>query len=231
MKKGFKYYAAVWAILLVLFNVICFVTPNEVAGMTKFGGSFWVGYAFITVAFLGQLACAYMAFSAENTKKFFYRIPLISVSYTGLILTIIFGSLVMAIPGLPDWAGAIICILILGFNAIAVIKASAAADAVESVDKRIKTQTQFIKLLTVDAEGLMNRASDPAVKNACKKVYEAVRYSDPMSSDALSDVEARMRQEFSALSDAVSKGGDAAACAEALLLTIGERNAKCRLLK
>lgn len=233
MKKGFKYYAAVWAILLVLFNVICFVTPNEVAGMTKFGGSFWVGYAFITVAFLGQLACAYMAFSAENTKKFFYRIPLISVSYTGLILTIIFGSLVMAIPGLPDWAGAIICILILGFNAIAVIKASAAADAVESVDNRIKTQTQFIKLLTVDAEGLMNRASDPAVKNACKKVYEAVRYSDPMSNEALSVIEAKITVKMDELASAV--GADDAEKAkeivDEIVILVGDRNKKCKALK
>lgn len=233
MKKGFKYYAAVWTILLVLFNVICFVTPNEAAGMTKFGGSFWVGYAFITVAFLGQLACAYMAFSAENTKKFFYRIPLISVSYTGLILTIIFGALVMAIPGLPDWAGAIICILVLGFTAIAVIKASAAADAVESVDNRIKTQTQFIKLLTVDSEGLMNRAKNDTIKAECKKVYEAVRYSDPMSNEALSVIEAKITVKMDELVAAVETDDEIKIreFADELIILVGNRNKKCKALK
>ena len=47
MKSKFKMYVIVWAAVVVLFNVIVFITPNEVAGMSKFGGAFWVGYAFI----------------------------------------------------------------------------------------------------------------------------------------------------------------------------------------
>ena len=123
MNKNFKLYIICWAILLALFNVICFVTPNEAAGLNKFGGAFWIGYIFITAAFIGQLVCAYIAFKAENLKKLFYNLPLITLSYTGLILTLIFGGLAMAIPNLPVWVGAVTCLLILGFNAIAIIKA------------------------------------------------------------------------------------------------------------
>ena len=43
MKKNFKFYAITWAILLALFNILVFLTPNEAAGMTKFGGAFWSG--------------------------------------------------------------------------------------------------------------------------------------------------------------------------------------------
>ena len=68
MKKGFKSYLICWAILLTLCNLLCFVTPAEWYGFNKFGGSFWAGYAVITLAFLGQLACAYKAFPAENSS-------------------------------------------------------------------------------------------------------------------------------------------------------------------
>lgn len=44
MKSKFKMYVIVWVAVVVLFNVIVFITPNEVAGMSKFGGAFWVGY-------------------------------------------------------------------------------------------------------------------------------------------------------------------------------------------
>lgn len=40
MKSKFKMYVIVWAAVVVLFNVIVFITPNEVAGMSKFGGAF-----------------------------------------------------------------------------------------------------------------------------------------------------------------------------------------------
>ena len=57
MKKSFKIYSLIWAICVAVFNVITFVTPNEIGGVSKFSGSFWVGYIFITVDnFIGNFA-------------------------------------------------------------------------------------------------------------------------------------------------------------------------------
>lgn len=162
MKKGFKSYLICWAILLALFNLICFVTPAEADGFNKFGGAFWAGYVVITLAFLGQLACAYMAFKAENQKRFFYNLPLITVSYTGLILTLVLGGLCMAIPDVPNWLGAILGAVVLAFTAVAVVKASAAADIVESVDKKVAEKTAFLRMATADAEVILNEDSTDA---------------------------------------------------------------------
>ena len=231
MKKGFKAYLAAWAILLALFNIICFATPNELAGMEKFGGAFWAGYVFITLAFIGQLACAYFALKEENLTKLFYNLPLITVSYTGLILTVIFGAVCMAIPGLPNWVGIIVCAVILAFTAIAIIKAKAAGDIVAATDERVKVQTSFIRSMTADAEGLMARAQTDEAKAACKKVYEALRYSDPMSSDALAETEAEIKDSFSAFSAKVKAGETDAALADELINLIGDRNRKCKVMK
>ncbi len=40
MKKAFKMYAICWAVLFVAFHVIAFVTPGDIAGVSKFSGSF-----------------------------------------------------------------------------------------------------------------------------------------------------------------------------------------------
>lgn len=233
MKKNFKIYALIWAILLAVFNVVCFATPIAAVGMNKSSGAFWVGYIFITLAFLGNLACAYFAFKAENLKKLFYNLPLITLSYTGLLLMLVVGTLSMVIPNLPIWVGSIVCLLILAFNAIAVIKAGWASDIVSAVDEKVKTQTQFIKLLTVDAEGLVNRSKSDAVKNECKKVYDAIRYSDPMSNEALSSIESDVTTKMSEFGNAVRADDveQAKTIAEEIVILAKDRNAKCKALK
>ena len=233
MKKSFKIYSLIWAICLAVFNVITFATPNEIGGVSKFSGSFWVGYIFITIAFLGQLTCAFVAFKAEKLKKFFYNIPLLSISYGGLVAMLIVGSIFMAIPVLPEWIAIIVCVIILAFNTIAIIKATAAADIVSGIDEKIKAQTFFIKSLSVDAQSLMTSAKSDELRAETKKVYEAIRYSDPMANAALSDLDAQIEKQFNAFSDAV-KADDAELAketADELLEMVERRNQKCKLLK
>ncbi len=232
MNKNFKHYLSVWVILLAIFNIVMFVSPNEIAGTSKFDGAFWSGYIFITIAFIGQLACGYIALKAENLKKLFYNIPLISVSWIGLVITLILGTICIVIPNLPDWVGVILCFIVLGFTAISVVKAKLAADLVQAVDDKIKIQTFFVRTLTVDAEDLISKAKSEVAKAECKKVYEAIRYSDPMSNDALAYLETEIEIKFSKFSNAVNSDADNVSdIAEELLILINNRNKKCRLLK
>ena len=150
MKKVFKGYSIIWVILLALFNVISYVSVGW-AGIPKYTPSFWIGYTFITALFIGQIVCTYLAFKDDDIKKTFYNVSLISTSYTGLILSFVFGGLCMIISPLPYWAGIILCASILAFNIIAVAKATAVIDIVGSIDGKVKENTLFIKSLTVDA--------------------------------------------------------------------------------
>ncbi len=233
MKKTFKFYTAIWTICLLLFNVLTFVTPNEIAGVGKFDGAFWVGYIFITIAFIGQLICAYIAFKAENLKKLFYNIPLISISYVGLVVMLVVGGLTMAIPGMPDWLSVIVCLSVLSFTAISVIKATFATEIVYDIDDKIATQTAFIKTMTVESQNLVNRANAAMLKKQCKRVYDAFRYSDPMSSASLADIEQRIKEEFDILTDAVIADDltTTESSAKELIRLIAERNNKCKTLK
>lgn len=232
MKKVFKFYSVIWAVLLALFNVISFVSVGW-AGISKYTPSFWIGYAFITLSFIGQIVCAYFALKDNDIKKTFYNVSLIAASYTGLILSFVFGGLCMIISLLPYWVGILLCAIVLGINVIAIIKASAVVDIVSSIDEKAKESTLFIKSLTVDAESLMSRAKSETIKAECKKVYEAVRYSDPMSNGALVSIESEITIKFSNFSDAVvsDKFNVASECATELVILIDERNKKCKLLK
>ena len=233
MKKSIGVYSIIWAICLVVFNVIVFVMPNELAGVSKFGDSFWVGYIFITIAFVGQLVCAFIALKAKNLKKLFYHIPLFSISYVGLIAMLIAGSIFMAIPVLPEWIGIIVCVIILAINIIAIISAKSAAEIVSGIDEKVRVQTFFVKELTIEAQGLMNSAKSDDLRAETKKVYEAIRYSDPVSNAALVEINAQIKRQFNAFANAVASEDDELAkeAANALVEMVELRNQKCKLLK
>lgn len=234
MKKNFKIYALIWTVLLVAFNVVVFLVRPVIPGYAiNYDARFWIAWAFILAASLGNLMCAHFAFKADNLKKMFYNLPLITVSRSALVVMLSAGCILMLIPNCPAWIAAVVCILILAFNAIAVAKAVWAADTVSGIDEKVKTQTAFIKNLTIDAEGLLARAKGDAVKAECKKVYEAVRYSDPMSNEALSVTEAQIATKMEELAAAV--GADdaekAKEIADEIVILVNDRNKKGRLLK
>ena len=237
MKKGFKFYLIAWAILFVIFNVVVIVLPKEavIAGVTytKLGGLSWITLILFELCFIGHLICTWIALRQNKLSGTFYRLPLIRLSYACIIVTTVIGCVMMAVPNLPSWIPLIVALIIMALYAVAVLKAAAAAEVVEQIDEKVKVQTAFIKTLTVDAQTLLSRAKSEPVKAACKKVFEAVRYSDPMSSDALSNVESRIRTEFDYFTDAVTtdNADAAAASADELLTLIKERSSRCRMEK
>ena len=232
MKKGIKFYLPCWAIALAVFNVITFAVPITV-NVNKFTPAFWIGYTFITLMFIAQLVCSIVFFKQDNNDKRFLNIPVISLSYTALLVSIIFGAVAMAVPFIPYWVGIILDVLIVAFYAIAIISSKAATDTIENIDKKVKAQTFFIKSLTVDAESLLPRAKSDETKAIAKKVYEVIRYSDPMSNEALSPVESQITIKFNEFSNAVVEDNKplAESIGNELIILVNDRNKKCKILK
>lgn len=233
MKKKFVPYIICWTILLALFHVVVFVTPNEIAGMSKFGGGFWIGYGFTLAAFLGQLLCAWLAFREGEKRKLFYKLPLVFISYLTLGLTAAVGTVFITVPQIPSWIAAIVCSVITAFGVIAAVKATVAAKTVSAIDEKVKTQTAFIKELTARAESVTARAQTPELKAEAKKVYEALRFSDPISRTELSEIEEKIEGAFEAFTESVSASDITAASSAAanLTLLLNERANQCKLLK
>lgn len=231
MKKIFKFYIIIWVLALALFNVVSFLVPS-MPSYEKWSPAFWVSYACITLAFIGNLVCSFMVFNTNNIRKTFYNIPLVRISYVCLIASFIAGAIFMIFVDI-SWIGILVCGIILLSCAIAIAKAATAVQEIERVEEKVKAQTFFIKSLTVDAETLVARAADDEAKAVCQKVYDAVRYSDPMSNDALAALEAQITIKFSALSDAVSANDidQIKTAANEVEILIANRNSKCKLLK
>lgn len=234
MKKNFAYYALIWAVLMAVFCAIVFLVRPIIPGFTiAYDARFWVAFAFIILAAIVNLFCAFVAFGEDNQSKLFLNLPLITISWAALIAMLLVGAILMLIPNCPAWITAIICILIMGIDAISVIKASWATETVNNIDNKIRPQTAFIRNLTVDAQSILARAQSDYVRGECNKVYDAIRYSDPMSNDALSVIEAKITVKMDEFSTAVVSDNSVRVreIADELVILVAERNNKCRALK
>lgn len=229
MKKARNTFLAIWAICFALYNVIVFVVPNENYGTE----SFWIGYALITVALVGNLISSFVALNSKSNAKLFNSIPLITTSIVETVISSIAGAIFIVVPGIESWAVVVVSVIILAVSAIVSLIAKSAADTVGDIDDKIKKQTNFIKSITLDAEMLMTSATTPEIKVEIKKVYEAFRFSDPMSSDALNDVEDRIQNQFNLLQEVViTENADRVSqVAKDLLSLIDYRNKKCKISK
>lgn len=232
MNKYFKTYFRIWLILIVMFNVCAFALPGYAMGYNKFTPSFWMVYGFVMSSLLVQLACAYIANASTDKEKQFLNSSMIMISYAGLISVLGVGIVCIMIPKIPAWVCVVACTIVFGCNVIKLIGAKTGSDLVSGIDAQIKTDTFFIKSLTVDAETLLARANTETATTACKKVYEAVRYSDPVSHAALSAAESQITVKFEEFRQSVLSGADTSEqlCKE-LLIMINDRNKKCRLFK
>ena len=218
--KGMAY--AVLAIAFVLFNVIAFAVP------TAKTSTFWIAYVFTAIAFASQIAIWKFAFKGADTlKSKFLGIPLISVGITYLTIQIITFAIFMAFPIAPTWIAIVVCALILGISAICLIGTETGRDEINRVEKKVEKKVFYIKSLQVDLEMLASAEADADTKVALEKLTEKIRFSDPMSNDALATLEA----EISAKANELKTTENKSEIITVIDSLITERNKKAKLLK
>lgn len=233
MKKIFKPFIVVWIVCFVLFNAITFLIPNEIMGVARFDKPmFWIAYVLVLLSFLAQLITFCKFAKEESKEKVFLSIPLVQTSFISVIVSVLVGTIFMVIPIIPTWIGAFMCLLVAGYFIIACVKAGTVATIVSDIDTKIKEKTVFIRLATADAQNIFDRAEN-GTKEVAKKVYEALRYSDPMSNELLKNIEEEIDKNLRLFKKAVTEkqSEKSKTIAEELLLLIKERNSKCRMLK
>ena len=173
-----------------------------------------------------------LTLKVDTKEKMFLTVSQFRTAYIVTVLSVILSGIYLFVPAVPDFVLYIVAVLVYGLAVISIIKAKVAVEVVTEIDKKVKVQTFFIKSLTVDAESLMARAQNDTAKSAAKKVYEALRYSDPMSNDGLSDIESEIKIKFKQFTNAITENSeDINTIAEELIILISDRNKKCKLLK
>lgn len=234
MQRNLRFYTIIWLIILATFNAVVFLLRPLIPGIDEnFGTRFWIAWIFIMLAFIGNYACAFFTFQEGSLKRVFYGLSLIAVCWIALVTMFLAGCILMLIPGMPTRVTVVVFIIILALNAINVVRAVYAAGTVERVDDLASAKTYVIKSLTVEAQRLSDRAKSEGVKGECQKVYDAFRYSDPVSNPALGEIENRIGEKLIEFGGAIDSDDETKVkiISADLQLLIGDRNKKCKELK
>ena len=219
-KKGLAY--AVLVIAFALFNVIAFFIPTEKTA------TFWIAYAFSAIAFLLQIVIWKLAFKGTDTiKSKFLGIPLLSVGFRYLVIQVIAFAVFMIFPTLPTWIPVVVCSVILGGSAICLIGTETGREEIIRVEEKVKSKVFYIKSLQVDVEMLAETESDTTTKAELTKLAEKIRFSDPMSSDALAEIETEIADKIKE----IKTSNDRLALIAVTSALVEERNKKAKILK
>ena len=222
MKKNTKRAYIILGVVFILFNVIAFAVP------TAKTATFWIAYAFTVIAFALQIGTWSAAFKADDTlKSKFLGIPIIYVGIIYLAFQLIAFAVFMIFPIIPSWIAIIVCALILGVSAICLISTDTAKDEIARVEEKVNRKVFYIRELQVDVEMLAEEEQNPETKMALQKLAEKIRYSDPMSSETLVDLETRISEKVMTLKTTDNK----LKIITELDSLLTERNKKAKILK
>lgn len=229
-KKG-KFLAAILAIAFVAYNCIFFL----LCGFTGHTAVFWISWGFMIVAF-AAMAIVGLVLGKQGMllRDWLFGFPIVRHSAIYLILEFVSSTLFVVFEEKIPW-GWVLAIQLLFFAVYLIFAISCflAKDTIAEVNTKVSDKTRFIKLLRTDAEMLVEKCGDPALAEKCRKFAEAVQYSDPMSDEALFELEKDLAFTVSECDKAIvaQEYGKAEQLCDKASLLLTERNRKCKALK
>lgn len=229
MKKSTVRWWLIWAVLMVVYNVIAFLIPFPKTPV------FFVSWAFTLIAIIAQVYVIRTAFGREETvKSKLYGFPIAKIGVIYLLIQLALGLVFMALGAMaPIWLPLVLYVVLLGVAIVGFIATDAVRDEVERQDVKIEKDTSYMRNLQIKVMALPNLVSDLQLRSELSVLADSFRFSDPTSSAALQDVETELSACVDALTYAVD-GNESEAirtCLKKTMSALERRNALCKQMK
>jgi len=229
ISKKAAMFAGILALVFLAYNLILFV----IAGFDHYA-SFWISYVFVLIAFASLASVGtLLGKRGMMLRDWLFGYPLVKHSVAYIVVEIILATIFMAVDA-EEWKLA----FVLQFLALAVymvfaISCFLAKATITEIEERVEVKTQTIRLLYAEMQTAVQGCSDADLKPTLEKLAEELRYSDPMSNEALADLEGRLANVIGEVKALVLAGQFELAKQNCVTVAnlINERNLKCKVLK
>lgn len=227
MNKNKAKFRIVLAAVLVAFCTVALVAP-----FAK-NINFWLSFVFAVLAIGLQLYAMPKAMEGDARSKF-YGFPILRVSFIYLVaqlaLSLVFMALAM---WMPPWIPLIVYIVLLCAALIGFIATDSVREEVVRQDVQIKKQVSVMRGLQSKASAMAAQCETESARKAVSAFAEELRFSDPVSSDAIAEAETELSACIDNLQQAIVDGNEAdilTMCRKASA-ALAERNRLCKLNK
>lgn len=221
MKKNSTKGYVILGILFALISIIAFAVP------TVKTATFWIAYVFTAAAFAAQIIIWRTALGKETLKSKFLGFPVVHIGIVYTVIQVIAFAVFMFVPTLPTWSAIVVCSVIAGISAVCMISADAGRNEIERVEAKVQKKVFYIRELQADIELLADNETNADVKKALTQLAEKIRFSDPMSSEQLANLENKISAKVLELKTAPNK----VEIITELNSLLDERNKKCKIAK
>ena len=231
MKKNTTRWWVILAVLLVVYNVIVFAVPFPKNAV------FFVSWLFTLAAIGMQVYVVRTAFyRGEGVKSKFYGWPIARFGVMYLAVQLALGLVFMALGftlAVPVWLPLVLYIILLGVLAVGLIASDAMRDEIVRQDTALKRDVTCMRTLQSRAASMIQLAHDEQTRKLLEKFAEELRFSDPVSSASLRDIEADLTACVDELHQALTDGDEASIplLERKAVSVLMERNRLCKLNK
>lgn len=190
--------------------------------------TYWLAFLFGLVALAAQIVFFRNAFDgAETIISKLYGLPIVRVGLLYLVAQMVASLAVMALAAIcPAWVPVLLGIVLLSLGGIGLTGTVVAREVVERREAQsIPDQTGTMKQLRARAESFAGSAPE-ALRDRAASLAESVRYSDPVTSEAMAETDAALLAGMEALLASPDAEG-----LDAFSQQLAARNAQCKALK
>ena len=192
-------------------------------------------FLFTFIAFGVVGASFYIAFIKNpDAKSRFYGFPIAKIGAIYGLVQLIASLVFMALAAwVPVWVTVLVYAIALGAAVIGLISAEAVVEEIRVQDVKLKKDVTLMRSLQSKVNQMASQYDNPDAAAEVKRFAEEMRYSDPVSSEALSEIEADLSAAVDELQAAIVDGDSDATkqlCRKASAV-LAERNRLCKLNK
>lgn len=229
MKKNAIRWWVLLGVVLVVYNVLAFALPFPKTAV------FAVSYLFSMIAILAQIYVIRTAFyRGEGVKSKFYGFPIAKVGVLYLAIQLIGGLVFMALGlAVPVWLPLVLYVVLLGIAVAGFVAVDAARDEVIRQEVKLEKNVSRMREFQAKGQALVTLNKVPEAARPLEKLAENLRFSDPVSNEALAEIEDRLAECLAQLQSEVSaqkKEQILSLCQQAEQV-LAERNQLCKLSK
>lgn len=229
--KKSKFAAAILAIAIIAYNAVLFAIC-DFKGHT---GAFWTSWIFMLISFATMtVSGVVLGQKGRLLHDWLFNFPIIRHSAIYIAAEFVVSTVFIILESHVKWSIAFaVQFLLLCVYGIFAVSCLLSKEVIEDVHDNVSDKTLFIKLLRADTEMLVEKCSDAETKEQYRQLAGAIRYSDPMSNEALFELEKELALAVADCDKAIVANdfeGAKELCKKASLL-LSERNKKCKALK
>jgi len=228
MKKDTKQVLIIGVAAFVFYNVAAFVIPCLKTPV------FWISWVFTLMAFAVAGYAVYTSLIQKtDVKSRFYGFPIARIGVIYLVAQALVGGVFMSFGNVIAWWLAVV-VFAAGFAVavIGLVSADAVVDQIQEMDDKLKRDVSVMRALQSKV-GAMTAGCEGEAAEAVRAFADELRYSDPVSNEAIADADAELAAVIDELQAAVAGGNadDVKALCRKATVVLAERNRLCKLNK